>query len=281
MEYIIFVQSFSGAFLDSFFQLVTVMGEEYFIFAAVALFLWCIDREFGYRLGFAYASNVVLNLALKETFQVPRPEGEGIRHLRTETASGYSFPSGHTQNAASFWTSVMVRFKKWWLYGVGILMILLVGLSRVYLGAHTPADVVGGMVIGSGWVFVVNGLFGYAERTGKRAILLILVIPALAGLILFPTEDYSKAAGAFTGFFAGYLVESKYIRHGVGASTGARALKYAAGMAVLLAIKMSVGHILPDLPPAHFFRYFLMAIWVSAIAPYLFKTISYKCGTIN
>jgi membrane-associated phospholipid phosphatase len=97
-EVIKFVQSFSNPFLDRLFQYITMMGEEYFFVIALTLIYWCIDKRFGYKIGFAILGSTALNSGIKEIFKVPRPIGEdGIRSLRTETAGGYSFPSGHTR----------------------------------------------------------------------------------------------------------------------------------------------------------------------------------------
>lgn len=271
MDFIKLAQSFSNPFLDVFFQSVTMMGEEYFIFAVVTLLFWCVDKELAYRLGFAYASGAAVNTSLKEIFHVARPTGEGIRQLRLETATGYSFPSGHTQNAATFWMSVMIQIRRRWLYCAGLLFILLIALSRIYLGLHRPVDVLGGMIIGSAWVFTSNWIFNHAVVNGKRGVFLFCIIPILAGIYLFPTGDYLKASGAFTGLLIGYMAESKYIRFEVKAAPLIQVVKYIAGMAGLMLIKILVKDILPDVPPSHFFRYFLMGVWVTAIAPYLFQ----------
>jgi len=274
MEFIIFIQSFSSPFLDMLFQIITMMGEEFFFFAAATLFLWCFDKEFGYRLGLAFISGSALNFALKDIFSIPRPIGEqGIRSLRLETAVGSSFPSGHTQNAASFWTSLMTNYRIKWVYAAGTASILLVALSRVYLGVHTPVDVLGGMVVGIGWVFVSNAIFDFAKKTGKKGIFLCLIIPVLLGMPFFYGEYYFRAAGALTGFLAGYIIESGYVRHNVRAAWWKQIIKYAAGITVLLGIRSIIKYMLPDFPASHFFRYFLMALWVTLIAPCLFKLI--------
>lgn len=83
LEIIEFIQSFSSPFLDSFFQLVTMVGEEYFFILLFAVVFWCINKEFGYRLGFACLSFGLVSIGIKETLRVPRPVGiEGIRSLR-------------------------------------------------------------------------------------------------------------------------------------------------------------------------------------------------------
>lgn len=273
MELIRLAQSFSSPFWDSFFQLMTALGEEFFFYAAVTLFLWCLNKEFGYKLGFAFTSGLVVNFGLKELFHIPRPFWEsGIRSLRTETAVGYSFPSGHTQNAATFWTSVMARCKKWPVYAAGAALIFLVGFSRLYLGVHTPTDVLGGLVIGVGWVFVSNLVFDQASR-GKTAAFLFFVVPMLAGMFFFSGEYYFRASGGLAGIIGGYLIENRFIRYRVKAAIWKQAVKMAAGLSVLAAIRMFSKAVIPATPAGHFFRYFLIGLWVTAIAPYLFKLL--------
>jgi membrane-associated phospholipid phosphatase len=272
---IYFFQSFSSPFLDSFFQGITVLGEEYFFMAVVALVFWCINKPFGYRLGFTYLSNGVLNSALKNVFQVPRPivRDPGIRILRPETATGFSFPSGHTQSTAAFFTSFMVRFKKAWLTVVGIVFIVLVGISRLYLGHHTIEDVAVAAVLGTGWVFLANALFDYAERTGRKAIFLLIIVPAIVGLFFFPDEDYFKVTGATISFFLGYIIESRYIRFETRARLWQQIIKFVAGLGVLLAIQTLLKPVLPDALASDLIRYFLMGLWVTVGAPWVFKRV--------
>src|SRR6185436_699755 len=63
--------------------------------------------------------------------------------------TSFGFPSGHAQNAATAWIATAFYFKKRWIWTTAILLISLVGLSRVYLGVHFPTDVLGGWVIGA------------------------------------------------------------------------------------------------------------------------------------
>lgn len=276
METIRFIQSFSNDFLDRFFIAVTMMGEEYFFMSIVCLFYWCIDKRFGYKLGFAYLSNGVFNTSLKNLFKVPRPfiKDPALRALRIETAGGYSFPSGHTQFTSSFWTTMVLQFKKKWIYPVGLFFILLVALSRMYLGLHTPTDVLAGAALGIGWVFLSNALFDYAERTGRKSAFLILVIPAIIGMFFFRDEDYYKIVGSFTGFYAGYLIETRWIRFDVKAPWWLQVTKFVSGLAVLLLLKETIKLVLPESIISHTVRYFLLVIWVAVLAPLIFKQIT-------
>lgn len=273
-EIIKYIQSFANPFLDKFFVLATITGEVPFFMITTVIIFWCIDKGFGYRLGFAYLSNSVINNGIKQTFKVPRPIGEpGIRSLRLETAGGYSFPSGHSQSAASFWTSVMVKLKKVWLYGVGIVLILLVGISRLYLGVHRPVDVIVGFVLGTLWVFVSNYIFDVSERTGKKTVFLIFIIPMILLLFVMPYSDYYKAAGATLAFYLGYLIEPKYIKYEVEAGIYIQVLKVIIGLAVLIGIRILIKPLLPPYFIIDFFRYLLMGIWATIGAPYVFMKI--------
>ena len=275
MSGIYFFQSFSNPVLDAIFQGITMLGEEYFFMAVVALVFWCINKPFGYRLGFAYLSSSVLNSALKNTFQIPRPylRDSSIRILRPETATGFSFTSGHTQSTAAFFTSFMIKFKKTWLTIIGVIFIILVGISRMYLGHHTIEDVAAAAMLGAGWVFVSNWLFNYAEKTGRQAILLLIVIPAIIGLFIFHDEDYYKVTGTIISFFTGYLIESRYIRFETKARIWQQTVKFVAGMGVLLAIQILLKPVLPDSNLGDLIRYFLMGLWVTAGAPCIFKAV--------
>lgn len=273
-EIIKYIQSFANPFLDKFFILATIMGEEYFFMVATAIIFWCIDKEFGYRMGFAYLSNSVINNGIKQALKVPRPIGEpGIRSLRLETAGGYSFPSGHSQSAASFWTFVMVKLKKVWLYGTGIALTLLVGISRLYLGVHRPVDVIVGFVLGTLWVFVSNYMFDVSERAGKKTVFLIFIIPMILLLFVMPYSDYYKAAGTTFGFYLGYMIEPKYIKYEVEAGIHIQVLKVIIGLAVLIGIRILIKLLLPTCLISDFFRYLLMGIWATIGAPYVFIRI--------
>lgn len=273
MDIIRFIQGFSNPFLDLIFQLITMMGEDSFFIFVVAIFYWCINKEIGYKLAFASISSTVLNVSLKEVFAVPRPIGEpGIRSLRLETATGYSFPSGHTQSTATFWSFMMLQFRKRWLVLLGAFMILLVAISRMYLGVHTPLDVTGGALIGAVWVLVWNYIYELSRKHNNKLILLVVLIPALLGLTVFKNNDYYKASGAFLGLFIGYLAEPRFIRFKVEAGPLVQFAKLTLGLSVALAIRIVLKAALPEVLLSDFIRYFIIIIWISIAAPLVFKS---------
>ncbi|MGE5678026.1 MAG: phosphatase PAP2 family protein, partial [Pseudomonadota bacterium] len=186
MELIRFIQQFSNPILDIFFQLVTMIGEDTFFILVTAIIYWCIDKELGYRLGFVTVTSACVNFGIKELLKIPRPIGEpGIRSLRVHTAEGYSFPSGHTQNTTTLWTFFMLIIRRSWFYAAGILVILMVGVSRLYLGVHTPYDVAGGILIGSAWVFFWGYLVDKAGKDNEMKLYIVTTLIASAGMLFF------------------------------------------------------------------------------------------------
>jgi hypothetical protein len=183
----------------------------------------------------------------------------------------------------------MTAAKKRWMYIVGSILIFLVAISRLYLGVHWPLDVAAGAAIGILWVFITSLMFNYAEKTGRKYIFLIFMIPMLALLPFYPIPDYFKTAATMLAFFIGYVIEPKYIKYEVKASLPVQVLKLVIGIGVLMLIRIFLNTLLlnligvsaesaesnPTLPVmlCDFFRYLVLGIWVTILAPLLFKKL--------
>ncbi|MGH4140229.1 phosphatase PAP2 family protein [Clostridium sp.] len=272
IEIIKFIQSITSPFLDVFFQIVTMTGEEYFYIIAAAIIFWCVNKKFGYKLGFALLTGTIVNTVLKNLVNASRPIGViGIRSLRVQTATGQSFPSGHTQGTSTFWVSWMVQLKRKWIYIFGTIAIILVAFSRMYLGVHYPIDVIGGMIVGTIWVFISNYIFEYAESTKKTWVLMIIVVPMLIGMIFLREKTYYTISGTVLGFYIGYVLESKYVQYDVRNTKIKQLIKLLFGLTVLITLKFILKKILPINILADFFRYFVVGLWITIGAPCIFK----------
>lgn len=271
LEIIKYIQSFRSDFLDKLFEIITLTGEEIFLVLIFSFIYCCIHKDFGYRLGFFLLSNVIFNSGLKSFFHTARPIGEiGIISIRLETATGYSFPSGHTQAASGFWMMVMNYIHKKWMYVLGTIMIILVGLSRLYLGVHWPVDVIGGIVFSLIWFVILNSTMNYAERTKKSLIFVLLFIPLALIIIWVRGENEIKMFGCIIGLLFGYLIETKYINFKIQGNFIRRVIHWILGIMILVLIKYGLKAILPSNNLSYFIQYTLICMWIIAGIPFFF-----------
>ena len=213
LEILMFFQSIRSQLLNAIFLLFTVSTELPVIIVISAAMYWCFNKRIGQRLLFSLIGNFVTNIGIKDFVKAARPIGiPGLESLRVSTATGYSFPSGHTQSATSFWSTLILLIKRPWIYIVGIIMIIGVGISRLYLGVHWPVDVIFGWIFGILLSIVFVKIFDYVDENKKYWILIILLIVyAIIGYFL-GSDSYIGYLGIMTGFIIGYIVEDVFIK---------------------------------------------------------------------
>lgn len=177
--------------------------------AVVAFFLWRGNRRIGYALGFALVVAWVVAFALKDVCQIPRPitMDSHIRVLRPEGVAGYSFPSGHVARAGALVGVTMVLVRRRWVWVAGGVFMLLMAASRLYMGAHTLADVVGGLVIAAGATWAGLRMQRWSAVPGHAWRMMVLLVPVLALMFVYTDDAYARAAGFATGFLAGYVMD--------------------------------------------------------------------------
>jgi len=274
IEIIKFIQSFSSPFLDMLFELVTMVGDDMFFIFFIALYYWCFNKAFGYKLAFICLTSGVLNTIIKEIVRFPRPIGyEGIKSIRVETAGGYAFPSGHTQQTTALFTTLMLEFKKRWINIIGIVIVILVGFSRMYLGVHWPTDVLGGLIIGVIWTLISFKVFDRSRKKDNPILMGLIVVPAIICLIFFKTYTYYKAVGTLTGLWIGYVIEDRFIRYETKAIWWKQVVKIIIGFVGVILIKVYVKKMLPLSIYSDFVRYSLMAIWMTVVSPLTFRVL--------
>ena len=195
IKYLLFLQEFRNRINDAwtpFMEWVSMFAVTYLILIPVFVY-WCIDKKKGLYTLATYYVCIAVNAVVKLTACIYRPwirdsrvlpAGDSIR-----TATGYSFPSGHTTTAAPLYGGLAVSaWEKKSLRGISVLCVLcalLTGFSRNYLGVHTPQDVFVGISEAIFWLIIMSKLFGYLEEHPEKEdrFLLIAFAACLIGLI--------------------------------------------------------------------------------------------------
>ena len=303
MQLLYALQEIRSPALDAVMQLITRLGEETIFMVAAIVVFWCVSKKGGYYLLSVGFLGTVANQWLKIAFRIPRPwvldpNFEIVESAR-EAATGYSFPSGHTQSAVGTFGGMARMTKVKWLRWVYIAIALLVSFSRMYLGVHTPLDVGVSLAIAAVMVLVLWPIVEKAEE--KPAVLgwLLLFLLAVCGAFLvflkvypFPAdvdaenfahavENAWKLTGAIAGMLIAWWADRKFIRFEVEAVWWAQIVKVALGLAIVVGIKSGLKApliaLIGNAGIANAVRYGLMVVFAGAVWPVTFRFWG-KCG---
>lgn len=292
MDFLYFLNELRTPFLDRFFLLISQLGGELLFTVIIVGSLWCFNKKAGFWMFFAWIFGSASSQFLKVYFAVPRPWVRDASFSPVEEAiaatGGYSFPSGHTQSAASLFGSAFLFVKSNFWRVVFVFLTILTGFSRMYLGVHTPADVLVGLLTGILPVFYVwfalkatNEAFW---RTIAQTALLVLSGGFLAYVLLssqandeFFLEGLTNAwklAGASLGLVLSWRWDQKRPFE-TSASWPVQIIKCFTGGAMALCIKFGLktpllllfdGHEIAD-----GLRYFLLAVFAFLLWPMTFR----------
>lgn len=171
MEIVRFVQQFFGVRPHSLFLAITFLGASVTLWALLVLYHWLVNPRFAHRLGIVLALSIITHQILKGVFGTSRPydlDAALSTEFAQRTGGGHGFPSGHTQNAATFWPAFAFRYNRFGLWIVALAIVFLVALSRIYLGVHMPIDVTGGFIFGMVFAWAAGSWRGPRPRPGIR-----------------------------------------------------------------------------------------------------------------
>ena len=296
MEFLRFLESIRTPVGDALMSFITLFGEETLFMVLALVFFWCIDKRRGYYLLFTGFTGLIGVQILKMSFRIPRPEvldpNLTIVESAREAATGYSFPSGHTQCASALWGGMARTAKKRALQIGGVVLALLVGFSRMYLGVHTPLDV--GVSLGIAAIIICALYYivyrGYDKPKRMYIACGVRLVLALANLLCvmlyqFPadTDPVHLADGqkvAWQMFFLAlgiciiYPVDRNWLKFETKAVWWAQLIKLGIGVGLVLAVRVLLKAPLNALFGINLgagIRYFLIVIVAGILWPMTFK----------
>ena len=274
LEILRHIQSIANPFFDFIFQLITICGEQVVLISIISIIYWTLDKKFGEYIAYAVLTSVLLNNTINDIFKMKRPIGEeGIRTLREQTATGYSFPSGHTQSASSFYGAMAIYLKKRVMYIIATVMIILVGFSRLYLGVHYPKDVIVGGILGVLTSLVCYKLYNRFEN--KMLLYVITFVIFIPALTFAHSADFIKGMGTYLGFIIGIYIEKKYVNFSTEGSKGNKIIRVLLGVLILLVLQVGLKVLLPSGTIFSFIRYSLISLIGIGVYPMAFKKLKF------
>ena len=297
MEFLYALESIRNPVCDAIMSVVTQLGGEMVYMAVAIVAFWCVSKGLGYYILTVGFAGTVLNQFLKITCRIPRPWVQDpdftIVESAREAATGYSFPSGHTQNAfASFGCLGMWSRRTLW-RAVCAAVILLIAFSRMYLGVHTPLDVGVSLVSGLALTLALWPLFRDIESHPERmyaaiGAMLALTLAYLLYVELYPfpadtdaenlasaLENGYKLLGAGAAMLLSYALDRKYIHFETKAPLMGQVLKCVIGLALVMGVRAVLKAPLyalfgnPNIADAA--RYFIMVFVAAAVWPMTFR----------
>ena len=200
IDYLLFLQRFresTNNVLTPFLEGLSLFAVTYLVMIPVFVY-WVINKRKGLYTLVSYYLCCGFNAIVKLTVCAYRP---WIRDARVHpagdaitTATGYSFPSGHTVTAGPIYGGLAVVSWSWKkiVSVIMILFLLLTAFSRNYLGVHTPQDVFVGIFESVFWLIIVAKIFEYLDQHPERENLLLLIcfIVGWLGIVYITFKPY-------------------------------------------------------------------------------------------
>ena len=294
MEVLYFFEKLRVPVLNELMLLITRFGEETAFLVAALVVFWCIDKKKGYFILSVGFVGTITSQFLKLLCQVPRPwikdNDFTILEQAREAASGYSFPSGHSQSAVGTFGGIAAVTKEKWVRIAAIVVAVLVPISRMYVGVHTPQDVLVGSAISVILIFALKPVVFSQNKKAMPSLLGVMTLLAVAYTCFvefyhFPADiDTHNLAsgiknaytllGALTGFLIAYIVDEKWLHFSTKAIWWAQMLKVVGGLLLVLAVKSGLKtplNILFGENIGRSVRYMLIVLVAGIVWPLTFK----------
>ncbi len=300
MAILYFLESLRNPVFDFLFSAFTALGDETIFMVLGMIVFWCIDKYQGYYLLTTGFLGTAINQFLKMLFRIPRPwvkhQDFTIVEAACEGAAGYSFPSGHTQTAVGAYGGVARWNKNLVVRILAVCACVIVPLSRMYLGVHTPLDVGVSILIALGLVFGFYPLFRKAVKSPRTMYILLGSIAGVTLLYLLFAELYPfpqdtdphnlesavkngyTLVGCTVGLLFAYTVDLLKTHFPTKAVWWAQIIKVVGGIALVLLVKEGLRVPIDWICGGHMIgravRYYLMVVVGGVLWPMTFRWFS-------
>ncbi len=268
---LLFLQDFRngwGKVFADFFLKMTFFGELNTVLVMMAMIYWAINKELGTYLLMGWSGNRLINGALKVTACAYRPWIRDARIIpygnSIKTATGYSFPSGHVMNASTVFGGIAVHKNMPTVLRIfALLFVLLVALSRMFLGVHTPQDVIVGVAAGMLVMFLIFMMMQWIEKhTDKDWIValigtgLLIMLAIYAAVKPYPIDydaegkilvdgakmanDTFKGVGWGIAFLLGWVLERRFVKFSTDISLEKKLTRIVIGLICYYVVSMII-----------------------------------------
>lgn len=280
----LFFQSIRVPVGDFIAKAITYCGDAPVAILVLLIIYWCVDKRTGFAFGGTLLpANFSMNI-FKVIFRVPRPWVQYPDELECalpSTATGYSFPSGHSTTSGALWGTAYKFSRKQWLKVLSIILIILVPISRVYLTCHWPLDVIVGTALGLLFSLFLSkkmyALYDDEKRFGKVSVIIATITGAVGLVTAILLEggaieallwkDLMETAIMCSGLFLGAFLERNRVNFKVPSTMKKKIVGFIIGAVLGIGLWQGIKAI-PIFPMI--FKcasYFFLAFWSSFVYP--------------
>lgn len=297
MGFLYFLEDIRVPVLNEIMLGITYLGDEIAFLVVALILVWCADKRTGYYILSVGFLGTIASQFMKLWFRIPRPwvldENFTILEQAREGASGYSFPSGHSQSSVGTFGSIAHTTKNKILRWVCIAVCVLVPFSRMYVGVHTPLDVGVGVALALLFIFALKPIILGKNKNALPIFMCVMVVIAIAYLCFvelypFPADidPHNMASGrknaytllgALLGLIVVYIVDENWLHFPTKAVWWVQIIKVAVGLVIALAVKEGIKAPVEGLLGASVgraVRYFLLVVVAGCVWPLTFKWFS-------